>query len=100
MKGIFVTNVCAHKVAEQIRKMSLDNEIQLISYDLIEENIRYLKEGVTDFLISQSPELQGYRGVYSLYRQVVLNEPAKKRITMQLNIVTKENVDYLSEDML
>lgn len=78
----------------------MDNEIQLIGYDLIEENIRYLKEGVIDFLISQNPELQGYRGVYSLYRRVVLNEPTKKRITMQLNIVTKENVDYLSEDML
>ena len=66
----------------------------LIGYDLIEENIAFLKEGIIDFLISQRPEVQGYQGIYALYRHVVLNERIQDKIMMQLDVVTKENIDY------
>lgn len=94
LQGIFVTNVCTHKIADQIKDMSLQGKTRLIGYDLIEENIHYLKEGIIDYLISQSPEMQGYQGIYALYRRVVLNERVKARIMMPLDIMTKENIDY------
>ena len=94
LQGIFVTNVSTHKIANQIVEASWKDRVRLIGYDLIEENIKYLKEGVIDYLISQSPEMQGYRGIYTLYRHVVLNENVDEKIMMQLDIVTKENIDY------
>ena len=72
----------------------MKDRVRLIGYDLIEENIKYLKEGIIDYLISQSPEMQGYQGIYTLYRHVVLNENVDEKIMMQLDIVTKENIDY------
>ena len=92
--GIFVTNANTHPIAKCIKDRSLDGKIHIIGYDLVEENIKYLKEGVIDFLISQMSERQGYEGLYALYRHVVLKEPVNKRMMMQLDIITKENVDY------
>jgi LacI family transcriptional regulator len=94
LRGIFVTNASTHQVAEFIKSQSLPEKIYIIGYDLIEENIHYLKEGVIDFLISQQSERQGYEGLYSLYRHVVLKAPIEKKIMMQIDIVTKENIDY------
>ncbi|NOY58032.1 MAG: substrate-binding domain-containing protein [Calditrichaeota bacterium] len=92
--GIYVTNANTHPIAECIKSKSLAGKIHIIGYDLIEENIRYLKEGVIDFLISQMSEKQGYEGVFALYKHVVLKETVNKRMRMQLDIITKENVDY------
>lgn len=94
LNGIFVTNASTHQIAEYIKSRSLGEKIHIIGYDLIEENIRYLREGVIDFLISQQSEKQGYEGIYSLYRYVVLKEAVEKKIMMQLDIVTSENIAY------
>ena len=94
LSGIFVTNVSTHKMAEQIDAAGLAGQIHLVGYDMIQKNVDYLKSGVIDFLISQRPEIQGYQGLYSLYRHVVLKEPVQAKILMQLEIVTLENVDY------
>jgi len=96
LKGIFVTNASTHKIAEAVRGLNLDpgQRIRIVGYDVIENNVRLLKEGVIDFLISQQSERQGYEGIINLYRHVVLQEPVEKKIIMQLDIVTRENIDY------
>lgn len=94
LKGIFISNALTHQVAEFVKSRSFSERIHVIGYDLIEENIHYLKEDIIDFLISQQSERQGYEGLYSLYRHIVLKEPVQKKLMMQLDIVTRENIDY------
>jgi LacI family transcriptional regulator len=94
LHGIFVTNASTHQIAEFAQERSLSPRVRIIGYDLIEENVKYLREGAIDFLISQQPERQGYEGIYSLYRHVVLKEPVEKKVMMPLDIVTRENIDY------
>ncbi len=94
LRGIFVTNANTHPAAAYVKSRSAAGQIHVIGYDLIDENVRYLREGVIDFLISQQPERQGYEGIYALYRHVVLKEPVPKQVTMQIDIVTSENVDF------
>ena len=95
LTGIFVTNASTHYVAKKLK--SLNKKIYLIGYDLIDSNIHYLKEGAIDFLISQRPEHQGYQGIYSLYRSIVLREKVNKQIMMPIDIITKENIKYYIE---
>lgn len=92
--GIFISNASTHQIARFIKSHPLQLKIHIIGYDLIEDNVKYLREGMIDFLISQQSEKQGYEGIYSLYRHVVLKEPVEKKNMMQLDIVTKENIDY------
>jgi len=61
---------------------------------LIDENIKSLKDGGIDFLISQQSERQGYESLYSIYRYVVLKEPVEQKNMMQVDIVIKENIGY------
>jgi LacI family transcriptional regulator len=94
LRGIFVTNANTHPAAAYVQSRSAAGRVCIIGYDLIDENVRFLREGVIDFLISQQPERQGYEGIYALYRYVVLKEPVPKKVMMQIDIVTSENVDF------
>jgi len=96
--GIFVTTALVYRVVEYIKEYSIDKKIRIIGYDLTDKNVQYLKEGYTDFLIGQRPELQGYRGIYTLYKHIILREKVEKKYLMPLDIVTRNNIDsYLSQ---
>lgn len=95
--GIFVTNAWTYPVAKYFRAEGSDKKIHIIGYDLIEKNIAFLKENAIDFIISQRPEMQGYLGIYSLYRHVILKEPVAQNIMVPLDIVTRENLKYYQD---
>jgi LacI family transcriptional regulator len=94
LKGVFVSNASTHKFAEYLASRSTQDRIHVIGYDLIEDNIKHLKDGNIDFLISQQSEKQGYDALYTLYRHVVLREPVEKNVLMQIDIVNSDNIDY------
>lgn len=96
LKGIFVANARTYQVAEVVVKHGMDQKIQIIGYDLVPQNLKFLETDVIDYLISQTPRQQGYRAIYALYRHFVLQEPVAEKIMMPIDIITKENVAYYS----
>ena len=91
--GIFVPNSRVFKVAEFLESAGM-NDIVLIGYDLIEKNIHFMEKEVIDFIISQKPEEQGYKGLMALFNYI-----HKKRVETKINnspidIIMKENIDY------
>jgi LacI family transcriptional regulator len=92
IKGVFVTNSKAHLAADFHKIHELN--IKVIGYDLVEENIQYLKSGEIDYLISQSPMQQGIKAVQTLFDLFVYkNDPPKVR-HVPLDIIVRENVDF------
>jgi len=94
LKGIFISNALTYYIAHILEKKGIKRKIFIIGYDLLNQNIEYLKKGMIDFLISQQSEMQGYQGIYTLFRRIVLNESVPKKIMMPIDIIAKENVDY------
>jgi LacI family transcriptional regulator len=94
-KGFFVTNAETHRVVDALRAVS-GNAVRIIGYDLVEENRRLLTEGVIDFIISQKTRDQGYQGIFTLYRHLVLKEQCPKEILMPIEIITAENLPFYS----
>jgi LacI family transcriptional regulator len=94
LKGIFMTNALTYLVATYIQSNHLEKKIKIIGYDLVEENVAYLKNSVIDFLISQSPITQGYQGIQLLYRKIVLDHDVEDKIMMPIDIVSKENIEF------
>lgn len=90
---IFVTNSRVVSVAKFIQENHI-NHIRLIGYDLIDESVAYLKNGVIDFLICQKPREQAYRGIMALYHHLVLKLPIEQIQHMPIDIVTCENYSY------
>jgi LacI family transcriptional regulator len=60
LRGIFVPHAITHRIADYLKSQLLNEKVYLIGYDLIDQNIKSLKEGGIDFLISQQSERQGY----------------------------------------
>jgi len=92
--GIFVTNSFTYVFAEAKQQIIPEEHIPLIGYDLIQENVHYLTTGVIDFLLSQRPYEQGYLGIMTLFRSIILKEPVQKSVLLPIDIITKESVDY------
>jgi len=94
LTGIFVTNAMTHRVADWWKNYARKKKVVLIGYDPIPQNVKLLKSGIIDFLISQQSERQGYQGIYALFRQVVMGEAVRDKVMMQIDIIMAENVDY------
>ncbi|PST82674.1 transcriptional regulator [Pedobacter yulinensis] len=89
---VFVTNSRVSSVARFFEENKIQ-DVKLIGYDFLEENIEYLKKGTIDFLICQKPQEQGYKGVMSIY-QHLLQAPVESVQYMPIDIITKENYSY------
>lgn len=92
--GLFVTNALTFHTVRHLKYRNLECQTHIIGYDLIRDNVACLKENTIDFIISQQPERQGYEGIYTLYRHIVLKHSVSPNIMMPIDIITRENVDY------
>lgn len=91
---VFVPNSRVYRVAKIIQNLNLQN-LTLIGYDLLDENVTYLKNGVINYLIAQKPEEQGYLSVMALFNYLVLNKEINKQINYSaIDIIIKENINY------
>lgn len=95
--GVFISNAWTHPVAKLTHTLFPRRRIAIVGYDLVRENDRLLQEGHIDFLISQRPAMQGYKGMYALYRYIVLGERVPRKIMVPLDILTRDNVRYYED---
>ncbi|MCK5136429.1 MAG: LacI family DNA-binding transcriptional regulator [Bacteroidales bacterium] len=91
--GLFVTNSRVYKVAEFLAERGSMN-VRLVGYDLLPGSIEYLKRDFIDFLISQKPEEQAFRGLSSLFYLVAFNREPEERQLLPIDIITRENLRY------
>lgn len=93
--GIFVTNSRAHLLVDALAKA--DAPTPLVGFDLIAPNLQALQEGHIQFLINQNPGRQGYDGVMSLFKHLVLGEETPTQQYLPLDVVVRENARYYGE---
>lgn len=90
---IFVTNSRVFSVARYLEERKRE-DVFLMGFDFLKENVEYLKKGTIDFLICHKPEEQGYRGIMSLYHHLALSLASEKIYFMPIDIITKENQEF------
>jgi LacI family transcriptional regulator len=93
IRSVFVSNSRVGSVASFIEQSGRE-DIFLLGFDFLEGNIAFLKKGIIDFLICNRPLEQGYRGIMSLYRHVVMNSSFDPQYLMPIDIVTRQNCNY------
>ncbi len=94
--GLFVTNSRVYKVAEYLSEIG-SMSIRLVGYDLLPKSIEYLKRDYIDFLISQKPEEQAFKGMISLFNLVAFNRDPEEKQLMPIDIITRENLGYYKQ---
>lgn len=97
LKGIFVsTSKGTSVVAAQLEKTGKQN-IRLIGYDILEDNLKYLRHGTIDFLINQNPKRQAFLSISHLANNLVFKKEAPERELFPLEVITQQNVEsYLN----
>jgi len=96
--GIFVTNSRVYKVAEYLAARG-SMGVRLVGYDLLPESVEFLKRDYIDFLISQKPEEQAFRGLSSLFNLVAFHRQPERKQFMPIDISTRENLRYYQSNI-
>lgn len=96
MGGVVFFNSRGGLLADCFARIGINN-IRLIGVDLTVSNIRGLKSGYIDFLIGQEPEHQGFLAMKTLIEYLVYRRPVKVQNYVQLDILTKEIIDYYNQ---
>jgi LacI family transcriptional regulator len=91
--SIFITGSKSYLLASYLKDRNSDY-INLIGYDLLDENVKCLKSGITRFLLGQRPEEQTYKGIIKLFLFLSLQKAPDKIEYLPVDIVTSENVDF------
>jgi len=91
--SIFVTGSKSYKIADYLESEGI-RSVNLIGYDLLERNVKYLKSGTIKFLIGQRPDEQTYKGVKKLFDFLSMNRIPDKMEYLPVDVVTSENVQF------
>jgi LacI family transcriptional regulator len=91
--SIFISGSKSYLIARYIEEKGLKS-INLIGYDLLEMNVKFLKTGILKFLIGQRPDEQTYKGIKKLSEFLIMNKQPDKIEYLPVDIVTSENVDF------
>ncbi|NLD38590.1 MAG: LacI family transcriptional regulator [Desulfatiglans sp.] len=91
--GIFAANSSVYYIASFLEKEGDEyRSVPLVGYDIIPGRESAIEKGTIDFILTQQPEVQGYRGIIMLYDHIVLRKEVSKEVIMPLNIITRENI--------
>ncbi len=90
INALFVTNSRVSSVAQYMQEHGKQN-LMLVGFDFLPQNIDFLKSNIIDFLISQKPQEQGYKGIIALYNKLVHGLDAEKTNFMPIDIISREN---------
>jgi len=95
--GIFITtSKGTYLVADHLTTLK-NSAVRIVGYDMLKENIEYMKKGVIDFLINQNPKRQAFLGISHLVNALVLRQEPAPEDLLPLEIITRENLDsYLN----
>lgn len=99
IKGLFIPSSRISAVVEILSKEQ-KKTLQLIGFDNTPENVACLKNDAILFLISQKPFDQGYESIRLVSDYLVKNKVINKKLYLPIDILTKENVDYIDGNQL
>lgn len=96
LSGIFISTSKAYQIAKVISENKA-KKIAVIGYDLIENNVNYLNQGIIDFIIHQNQKRQTYLGVTSIIEFFLFGKPIPNSILLPIDIVNSENATFYIE---
>lgn len=96
LAGIYAITPGYDGVCQALLKTGRAQDVRLILHDEIAANLRYLKDGVVDFVLGQDAELQGSLPLSLLADFIQLRQrPPKRNVFTDIRVLLRYNVDNL-----
>lgn len=93
LKGILVTTSKGASVVSSLLEKQGKRNIRMVAYDMLKQNLYYLKKGVIDFLINQNIKWQAFTGVGQLANRLLFNKKIQPTYLFPLEIITRQNLE-------
>jgi LacI family transcriptional regulator len=97
LKGIFVTTSKGSSIAASFLEKHNAKHIVMVGYDMLKENIQYLRSGTINFLINQNPKQQAFLGINYLANHLVFKKDVPAQDLLPLDVITRENLQSYLE---
>ncbi|HEY6913176.1 MAG TPA: LacI family DNA-binding transcriptional regulator [Paludibacter sp.] len=95
IKGAITFNSKVYRLAMHLDALN-HTDVRLIGYDLLDQNVSYLQQGVISYLIAQRPDKQAYFTVRDMCKELIFKQEIKKINYVPIDILIKENIeDYM-----
>ena len=95
IKAMITFNSKVYRLATHLETLGKTN-LRLIGYDLLDENVKYLKQGTVNCLIAQRPDKQAYLSVRDMCRKLIFRQEINPINYVPIDLLMKENIeDYL-----
>lgn len=95
LAGVLVANSSGHLVGDWLTAKGLKSRLAIVSWDAVPDNVRALRYGSIDCLVSQRPAEQAREALELLFRTVVRGEDApasRLSADIPLELFFKENI--------
>jgi LacI family transcriptional regulator len=99
LKGILVTTSKGASIVSKMLEEHGKNGIRMVAYDLLEQNVFYLKKGIIDFLINQNSRRQAFTGITQLANHLVFKKELASHYHFPLEIIVRSNLNSHHEWM-
>ena len=97
LKGIYVTAGGPFGAGQAIKDIGKVGIVKLICFDLLEETIKLIREGIIQISIQQDPFFQGYEAVRILYNYLLINHDSPQEFVFtNLAIACRGNIEILA----
>jgi len=93
IKAAITFNSKVYRLAKYIEVLKC-KDVRIIGYDLLEQNVSCLKQGVISYLIAQRPDKQAYYTVRDMCKELIFKQEVSKINYVPIDILMKENIDY------
>lgn len=93
LAGLYVTGGGIGGVGSALHLLNPARKINVICHDLIPDSISLLENGSIDFVLGQSPELQGYQLVKTFFEYLVKKQkPERAFVEIPITISTQDSI--------
>lgn len=99
LKGVMVTTSKGASIVSKLLEKHGKNGIRMVAYDLLEQNVLYLKKGIIDFLINQNSKRQAFTAITQLANYLVFKKDLAPSYNFPLEIITRSNLNSHQEWM-
>jgi len=94
LRGIYVTAGGPFGAAAAVADSGKAGEVQVVSFDFVDETMEYVQQGVIYATIGQNPYAQGHDPAVRLFNYLVAGKlPPCARLVTEAAVVTRENID-------
>ena len=97
LKGVMVTTSKGASIVSKLLEKHGKNGIRMVAYDLLEQNVLFLKKGIIDFLINQNSRWQAFTGITQLANHLVFKKHLAPTYHFPLEIITRSNLNSHQE---